>query len=265
MGWRASSDAIASGRIFRSAEAAARRRARCPAPAFAAAMSGPMVAQLGEHAAKVERDDLDGCRRHQAARAALEQRDAGPASRSRSAVLTPAASALNSRATAGMLRFSARLAMTARRRPFRIDANSVSTSVVARCRRARRAGRAPLRTRLDALRAQAHPRAVGIGATPPARRSNSSGECAFELRDRLVYGRADAVQPIGGAGDAAGCGDRGERAKMAQVDAERVARRAVSDRASRPVGGFRQGGRRSGRGHSGSIREGRRGSDGGSE
>ena len=37
----------------------------------------------------------------------------------------------NSRATVGMLRFSARLATTARRRPFRIDANSEWTSAEA--------------------------------------------------------------------------------------------------------------------------------------
>jgi hypothetical protein len=37
----------------------------------------------------------------------------------------------NSRATAGMLRFSTRLAITASRRPLRIEANSDGTSAVA--------------------------------------------------------------------------------------------------------------------------------------
>lgn len=50
------------------------------------------------------------------------------ASRSFTAVLMAGCVIANSRATAAMLRRSTRLAMTARRRPFMIDANSELTS-----------------------------------------------------------------------------------------------------------------------------------------
>jgi hypothetical protein len=90
------------------------------------------VAQLGEHRAEVERDDLAGRGRRQAARAALEQRDA-------EARLQVAQRGADGRLRQlELARDRGHVALLGEARddreaaPFRIDANSVSTSVVAR-------------------------------------------------------------------------------------------------------------------------------------
>ena len=77
-GWRASSDASASGKICVRPSGSAPTRNAAPQRAFAGGDVRADVAQVGEHPPEAERDDLSGRRGREPARRAIEQRDAEP-------------------------------------------------------------------------------------------------------------------------------------------------------------------------------------------
>ncbi len=131
-------------------------------PALARGDVGDDVAQLGQHPLEMEGDDLARHRRCRGRVPSVRRgRARGRLSRSFKAALIAGWLRPNSRATAAMLRRSARLAMTARRRPLRIDGEQrvdVGRRRDAGTRRQLLAGRFELA--LDAPRPRQHQLAV---------------------------------------------------------------------------------------------------------